>query len=58
MLQTVGAAAKQGLIRNAPNTVCFVKEVIGRAFDHEDIQRLIADSPVKVGNLNTPKRRY
>ena len=29
----MGAAAKQGIIRNAQNSVCHVKQVLGRTFD-------------------------
>ena len=33
IFQAVGAAAKQGIIRNAQNSVCHVKQVLGRTFD-------------------------
>lgn len=32
-LQAVGVAAKQGMIRNLANTVCHVKQILGRRFD-------------------------
>ena len=37
-LQVVGLPAKQGMIRNAKNTVCHVKRLLGREFDDEVVQ--------------------
>lgn len=48
LFQTVGAAAKQSIIRNAQNTVCHVKRILGRPFDDAMSQEFIASCPVKV----------
>lgn len=50
--QTVGAAAKQGIIRNASNTVSQVKRVLGRNFDDPVSQAYISYCPVKVNAVN------
>jgi molecular chaperone DnaK (HSP70) len=44
MSQTVGLSAKQGLVRNAANTVCSVKELIGQSFDSPAVQKASSSS--------------
>ncbi|KAK3612027.1 hypothetical protein CHS0354_021703 [Potamilus streckersoni] len=46
--QAVGAAAKQGLIRNVQNSVCNVKQVIGRRSDDPVVTEYKKKSAVKV----------
>ena len=46
--QTVGLPAKQGLIRNANNTVCNVKHVIGCATDEIHMKEIKQNSSAKV----------
>jgi Hsp70 protein len=36
------------MARNAPNTVCGVKKLLGRPFEHDDVQSVIKTSSVKV----------
>lgn len=48
MLQVVGIAAKQGMIRNAKNTVCHVKRLLGRDFSDDVVQNEIQKSQCKV----------
>ncbi|XP_050413388.1 heat shock 70 kDa protein 14 [Patella vulgata] len=48
--QSVGAAAKQGIIRNANNSICHVKQVIGRDFNDALVQDYISIWPVTVTN--------
>ncbi|PVD24364.1 hypothetical protein C0Q70_14845 [Pomacea canaliculata] len=50
---TVGAAAKQGIIRNASNTVSQVKRVLGRNFDDPVSQAYISSCPVKILKQDT-----
>ena len=51
--QAVGLAAKQGMIRNAINTVCNVKQVLGRPYDDPLVQATAnSNSYAKVKNLN------
>ncbi len=45
---TVGLPAKQGLIRNAANTVCHVKHLMGRPSDDPQVQMVKKWSQVKV----------
>ncbi|KAK7102231.1 hypothetical protein V1264_020480 [Littorina saxatilis] len=49
---TVGAAAKQSVVRNAQNTVVHVKRILGRTFDDTVTQEYVALSQVKVLNQN------
>lgn len=46
--QLVGLAAWQQMGRNAVNTVCGVKRLLGRTFEHDDVQSVIKSSSVKV----------
>ena len=49
----MGLAAKQGMIRNAINTVCNVKQVLGRPYDDPLVQATAnSNSYAKVKNLN------
>lgn len=50
--QAVGAAAKQGSIRNTQNTISFVKSVLGRSWEDPVTQEYISKSPVKIENRN------
>ena len=47
-LQAVGLAAKQGILRNASNTVCHVKQLLGRGLEEEAVQAAISAEPSKV----------
>ena len=49
--QAVGAAAKQGIVRNAQNTVCNVKQILGRTADDEVLQQYMDSCTVKVRML-------
>lgn len=46
--QAVGVAAKQGMVRNAQNTVCNVKQILGRSNDDPLLQQYIDTCPVKM----------
>lgn len=46
--QAVGSAAKQGKIRNAQNTVCNVKQILGRSSGDQLLQQYMDNSPVKM----------
>ena len=46
--QAVGAAAKQGLLRNAANTICHVKRLLARGPEEPEVQAAISNGPVKV----------
>ncbi|XP_041350030.1 heat shock 70 kDa protein 14-like isoform X2 [Gigantopelta aegis] len=46
--QSVGAAAKQGVIRNASNTVRYVKRLLGHKFSSTVVQDVVEKSPVKI----------
>lgn len=46
--QAVGAAAKQGKVRNAQNTICNVKQILGRTNGDQLLQKYMDSSPVKV----------
>ncbi|ELT89646.1 hypothetical protein CAPTEDRAFT_99522, partial [Capitella teleta] len=46
--KVVGLPAKQGLYRNASNTICNVKELIGREADSEVVQNAMQNSNVKI----------
>jgi molecular chaperone DnaK (HSP70) len=48
----VGLPAKQGLIRNATNTVCNVKRLIGRSFHDKETNEAIKESRVKIVDKN------
>lgn len=54
LFQTVGAAAKQGSIRNTQNTISFVKRVLGRPWEDPVTQEYISKSPVKVSQFSSP----
>jgi len=47
-MQAVGAAAKQGMIRNLANTVCHVKAILGRRFDDPAVTQFKRTSGVSV----------
>ncbi|CAG2253783.1 Heat shock 70 kDa protein 14 [Mytilus edulis] len=47
-MPAVGSAAKQGKIRNAQNTVCNVKQILGRSSDDQILQQYMESSPVKM----------
>ncbi|GFR72103.1 heat shock 70 kDa protein 14-like, partial [Elysia marginata] len=49
---TVGAAAKQGIIRNASNTVCHVKRLLGYQMEDPPVAEYSKTSSVKVVNQN------
>jgi molecular chaperone DnaK (HSP70) len=44
----VGLPAKQGLIRNAANTISNVKQVVGCKYDDPAVTEMKANSKVKV----------
>lgn len=46
--QAVGVAAKQGKIRNAQNTICNVKQILGRTSGDPILQQYIDNSPVQM----------
>lgn len=46
--QAVGAAAKQGKVRNAQNTICNVKQILGRTNGDQLLQKYMDSSPVKM----------
>ena len=48
LTQAVGAAAKQGIIRNAQNSICHVKQVLGRTFDNSFVTDYKRKSAVTV----------
>lgn len=48
VLQVVGLPAKQGILRNAKNTVCHAKKLIGKAFDSIDVQQESSQSQCQV----------
>ena len=49
IFQAVGLSAKQGLIRNATNTITAVKSLLGSTFDDPTTQELIKKLTAKVG---------
>ncbi|XP_064632743.1 heat shock 70 kDa protein 14-like [Lineus longissimus] len=46
--QNVGLAAKQGLIRNAANTICNVKQIVGCKYDDPAVAEMMANSKLKI----------
>ncbi|XP_046564196.1 heat shock 70 kDa protein 14-like [Haliotis rubra] len=50
--QSVGAAAKQGIIRNAANTISNVKQILGRKMDDPVVENFGAKSTAKVVEKN------
>ncbi|KAJ8302030.1 hypothetical protein KUTeg_021017 [Tegillarca granosa] len=46
--KAVGAAAKQGVIRNAQNTVKHVKQVLGRKWEDQAVKQYIESNAVKM----------
>ncbi|CAH1783919.1 unnamed protein product [Owenia fusiformis] len=48
--QTVGLAAKQGIVRNATNTICHVKQVIGKSYKQHEKENSTSGSYAKVIN--------
>ena len=57
IFQAVGAAAKQGIIRNAQNSVCHVKQVLGRTFDDAFVTDYKRKSAVTVSQNWRKKRK-
>ncbi|XP_071082018.1 heat shock 70 kDa protein 14-like [Haliotis cracherodii] len=50
--QSVGAAAKQGIIRNAANTISNVKQILGRKMEDPVVENFSAKSTAKVVEKN------
>ena len=44
----MGLSAKQGMIRNASNTIVGCKTILGRKFDETIVQDVRSKGPVKV----------
>ncbi|XP_045166639.2 heat shock 70 kDa protein 14-like [Mercenaria mercenaria] len=54
--QAVGVAAKQGMIRNAQNTVCHVKQILGRKYDDPVVTEYKRKSSAQVFDQNGEPR--
>jgi len=46
--QSVGLPAKQGIIRNASNTISNVKKFLGKSCDDQEVKELMEKNSVKV----------
>lgn len=54
--QAVGVAAKQGMIRNLQNTVCHVKQILGRKYDDPAVTEYKRKSSAQVIDQNGEPR--
>lgn len=48
VFQIVGLPAKQQKLRNTSNTICQVKQILGRSWEDKQVQGQIANSAVEV----------